>query len=827
MRIPLSWISLYTPLSDILKNHNIRNIAHTYSTHTAEIDGIDEYTLDKVVVGKVVSCEKHPESKKLSIVRVNQGPYGEETILTWAPNIVDAKYVAVALVGAVLPGDFTISERPMAGMISRGMICGADEIGLAKESDGGIMILEQIWSEELLETMLGTSVFDLRLDFPWRSGEISSYRIGDPVFEIDNKFITNRPDLFSVLGNAREFHAVYDIPTMIARDEQKNRIHTSLEMMKPLKKLATSIETKHCLSYHLLEMKNIEVHKSPLGIKLMMERADLSVKMDLVDITNLIMTELGQPMHVFDADAIKGNISVRQAKVWETLLALNGNTYELTTDDMVIADESGPVAIAWVIGGMESAVSETTKNIIWESACFDATAVRLTAQRHWLRTDASTRYEKSLDPTLALSTFCRVREYLEFLGKSYEPTGASVSLDESRVQSIHIHVDYEFINMKAGVEIPKERVVSLLENLGFAVSPKWTWIEVEVPSWRASKDINIQEDIAEEVARIYGYDRTPLTPLWGGFSIAKKNSDRKLRSMILTHFAERNWNEVYTYSFTNEKLESQILSPSLDSAIKVVNAFNEEYTHMRTSLAPRLFLGAGENLKYAKQFWFFEIGKVYKKDSTNTDVLLKNINKKPLYEGKKIAGVALAHSLEEIRKHIEWLLLKTISYIPPVHTGARLSFLHPGASGSYREDDVIIAEFGKVHPAVSESFGLGEAYYFEIDFETLLSHMENSEQRFQPISRFQTIPRELNFVMDTHTPTGDVARTLDALHPWITDVTVDSIFEDVEKVGAGKKSVNFAFTLTSHESTISDDDALSVQNLIILEMEKKGYLLRK
>lgn len=843
MRIPLSWVSLYTPISGLISESNIRDLAHQYSTHTAEIDGIEEYRIDKVVVAKVLSCEKHPDSKKLSIVRVNQGEFGEETILTGAWNIVDAKYVAVAMIGAVLPGDFTIAERPMAGMISRGMICGADEIWVSKAESTGIMILEEIWDEKELEKMLGKSFFDLKLPFPWRKGETYYYPIWEPMFEIDNKFITNRPDLFSVVGNAREFHAVFDLPTHLT----PFNLETDTDKTpQGTKSLDTKVETKNCLSYHLLEMIDIEVGKSPLGISLMMDRAELSVKMDLVDITNLIMTELGQPMHVFDKDKLKGNITVRQAKKWETILALNGSSYTLTPDDMVIADDSWPVAIAWVIGGMETAVSEMTKNIVWESACFDATAVRLTAQRHGIRTDASTRYEKSLDPILAGTTFPRVIEYLKFLEKNIVFGGTSHFLDATRVNNICLDVEYDFINMKAGVLIPKEAVNGILTRLGFKISvpPGNTAIKniqsmdsvsdvfqerihIEVPSWRASKDINIKEDIAEEVARVYGYDKTPFISLWWSFSIGKKNVDAKLRNIVLSHLAHKNWNEIYTYSFTNEKLESQILNNSLEDAIKVVNAFNEEYTHMRTSLAPRLFMAASDNVKHAKQFGFFEIGKIYKKDVLNQSPLLKDISPKPFLEEKKIAWVRIGGTLENLRKDIEWLLDKVLSYIPPVHTGTSLSFLHPGASGRYMEDDRIIAEFWKIHPAVASNFWLEEWFYFEIDFSTLLEHMEDGEVRFESISRYQTIPRELNFVMNTHTPTGEVARTLDALHPWITHVTVDSIFEDAEKIGSGKKSVNFAFTLSSHDATISDEEALSVQNLIIEEMEKKGFELRK
>ena len=271
------------------------------------------------------------------------------------------------------------------------------------------MILEEIWDEKFLETMVGKSVFDLEIDFPGIDGEIVKIPLRDTTFEIDNKFITNRPDLFSIIGNAREWATIFG-------ENFHNPLSDEIEPKKFSEKLLeVSIESDACLAYALLETKNISIAKSPLAIRMMLERVGISPKLDAVDITNLILTEYGQPMHAFDADKISGKISVRMAKNGEKLLALNGETYELTDKDLVIADENGPIALAGVIGGAETAISETTTRIFWESATFDATTIRLTAQRHGIRTDASTRYEKSLDPLLVLKTFPRVLEYLSFL----------------------------------------------------------------------------------------------------------------------------------------------------------------------------------------------------------------------------------------------------------------------------------------------------------------------------------------------------------------------------------------------------------------------------
>ena len=247
---------------------------------------------------------------------------------------------------------------------------------------------------------------------------------------------------------------------------------------------------------------------------------------------------------------------------------------------------------------MESAVSDSTTSIIWESACFDATSVRLTAQRHGIRTDASTRYEKSLDPLLAGSTFTRVIEYMRYLGKDISVEATSSYLDESRVNHITIDVSYDFIDMKASMHIPHERVHAILKSLGFEFIINNSQLTITVPSWRASKDISIREDIAEEITRVIGYEASPSTPLPLGQSIIEKNYDTTLRDLTLSHFSLAKWNEVYTYSFSSESLDRQILLPDMEGAIRVRNAFNEEYTHMRRSLAPRLLMAAAENLKH-------------------------------------------------------------------------------------------------------------------------------------------------------------------------------------------------------------------------------------
>jgi phenylalanyl-tRNA synthetase beta chain len=833
MKTPLAWISLYTPLAPLLDTHSLKSLAHEYSIHTAEIDGIEDHFLDRVVIGKVVSCEKHPESKKLSIVEVQISADERTTILTGASNIVDATYVPVALVGAVLPGDFSIGERMMAGMMSRGMICGADEIGISTEHSGGIMILEEIWDEKRLESMIGESFFDLTLPFVGIGWKIYEYPLRDTTFEIDNKFITNRPDLFAVYGNAREWGAVFDLefseyPTFEISDviQLKEKVSTSK------KNYPVKIESDRVLAYQAIEMRNIAVWKSPWGISLMMERAGLAPKMDLVDITNLIATEFGQPLHVFDADLISGGITVRLARVGETIIALNNITYTLTTEDLIIADANGPIAIAGVIGGLESAVSSTTTSVVWESGCFDPVSVRLTAQRHGIRTDASTRYEKSLDPLLTLRVIPRIDEYLSFLGKSTPVSSESLYLDESRVNRVTLDISYAFLSTKIGVDIDEKSIQKILTSLGF------TWIEksggliVTVPSYRATKDISIQEDIAEEIGRVYGYDRVPLTPLSSVFRIARRSSEITLRDRSLEFWSEHGWHEVYNYSFSSSTLDRRIGMDDMGSAIAIQNSFNTDYTHMRRSLATRLLENIKNNEKLDSKLKLFELAKVYHTSgemSQEIENMLATQDSRPYSEKKILAWVATWVDIVEIKSDIEIYLTRILGYTPPVYQdhGSVLPHMHPGMSAEYRLDDTVLARYGRIHPMTATAYDISPTtLYWEIEYETLLVASSEQDHVFAPISRYQSIPRELNFVMDDRTVTSDIARSISSLHPWISGIRVDSVYRDEERIGKEKKSVNFAFVLTSHEGTISDEEALKVQTTIIDHMAEKNYTLR-
>lgn len=661
MKISLNWLGLFVDLSSVHTKHSTRDIAHEYSIHTAEIEGFQaNHRFEGVVIGKVLTAVRHPESTKLWICQVAIGGGVHEQILTGAPNVYEGMYTPVATVGCQLSQDFTIGERKMAGMISRGMMCGADEIGLSNTSSGGIMDLNLSYETTYLESKIGTSIFDIKVPVLGPTGEVSEIDIMDSVLEIDNKNITNRPDLFGIYGHAREFATVFDT--------SKTRLDTSscLEIeQSPLVKL--EVQSDRVYSYCLARVEGITNRESPLGVQLLLDRSGHSTHDAIVDMTNYLMMELGQPMHAFDADTIVGHIIVRQARDGESIVALDGKIYELTPEDIVIADTEKVLAIAGVMGGLATGITAATKNICIESAVFDPTSIRLTAQRLGLRSDASTRFEKSLDPTFSEVALRRAMQFLKFAKVGGTVTGHFEYLNEDKVNHTVLSLTHTFIESRIGVAISEAEVLKTLSDLEFAPAVLGGNYEVIVPSHRATKDVRIIEDIVEEVGRIHGYDLIGEAPIPGEFAITHRNDWVAMRNTIQNYMVGAGFYETFNYSFSNAEKDESVLIFEEHDAIRIQNAVSQDFTMMRRTMAPLLLLHAHENLKQKGEVKFFEIAKVHHKQDG------------VMSENKKFAGVMTHGDVATVRTLMDGLLAQ-LGVTAKVLQGGNLPFLHPNSS---------------------------------------------------------------------------------------------------------------------------------------------------
>lgn len=806
MKIPLSWVGLFSPVSETLSKYGAKPLAHEYSIRTAEIEGIDVFSFDsKIVVGKVVVTSAHPDSDHLNLVKVSLGGGDVRNIVCGAHNVVGAKYVALATEGATLGADFVIKRAKIRGQESNGMICSLDELGLQEERAEGIFRLEEAYGEDFLESKLGTPFGELPLEIPGLGGKAFSATLNDVVFEIDNKFITNRPDLFSVEGNAREFSALFNLPFQRYEAE-----------LPKVSNLEVKIESDRVLAYRLVSVKNVSAKESPLALRVLLGRADGNPKLDLVDMTNYVMTELGQPMHAFDADKIDGTVSVRLAKEGESLLALDGKEYSLTAEDLVIADESRVLAIAGVIGGAYSAVSADTKNILVESATFDPTSVRLTAVRTGCRTDASTRYEKSLDPLLAGRAVSRVLDLLKFFGNDFTVESAFDHLDASRVNDVSVSLELPFVASKLGIEIPESEVSRIMGKLGFQHEIAGTKLTVKVPSWRATKDVSIAEDIVEELGRVYGYDKIAEKAVSGAIDLSPRNLEIEFRNEVLSHFASLGFSEAYAYSFSNAEKDANIGFSDMSGAVAILNAVSTEYTHMRRSPAALLFQAASENAKHTSAFSFFEYGKVHFKNAEND-----------FSEKRSLAGVSYGSSVlvgrDAVTSFLSRALPRTKFEISQGADASKFPFLHPGKCGTVSIGGKPVAAFGAVHPKTAEKYGFVEVpvSYFEIDPEAVFALVpEFGEPAFAEISKFPGVSRELNFVMDERDSAGAAASLIASASPLVSGVTVIDTYRDAVRVGEGKRSVTFSFRIEDSEKTITDTEAFDILSRAIAKMEE-------
>ncbi|MDD3120502.1 MAG: phenylalanine--tRNA ligase subunit beta, partial [Candidatus Gracilibacteria bacterium] len=544
-----------------------------------------------------------------------------------------------------------------------------------------------------------------------------------------------------------------------------------------------------------------------------------TVKYDIVDITNWLLVEFGQPTHAFDADKIEGSITVRQALNGEKINALNGDTYELKDSDIVIADDKKILAIAGIMGGIDSAVTETTKNVCFEIATFDATTVRLTATRIGLRTDASARYEKSLDPLLNKPAFYRIIDLMKFLGKNSTISGKSEYIDTNKINKIEIEVSFEFINRKLGKEISVETCKKILSKLGFEIiKESEKSLTLKVPSWRATKDISIKEDIVEEIGRIYGYENIEEKAIFGPFEVASKNKDIEIKNKIVNYFSGTGFFEVCNYSFSGEEIDKKLLFENTSNAVRIENAFNVDFSIMRRNLFCSLMPNIVENQKISDAFSFFEIGKKFEKLAENkfTEIL-------------SIAGFSYGKDFEFIKSSLDGFLKTLIPGIKfEVIQGLDNQFFHPNKSGKYIINGKNIINFGYINPEIALNFDFDDTktILFEVDYEILKEFYLVNEGLFKEFSRFPGIPRELNFVFDKKRSIGEVIKLIENQSDLIQSIDVIDIYEDENKIGINKKSITFSLFLQDLEKTITDKDALKVQEKIIANLEKEGIILR-
>lgn len=801
MYISLNWLKDYVDI----KEQDPKVLAHNFTIKTAEVESVfnESKSLKGIVVGHVKELNKHPDADKLKVALTDVGDQTLQ-IVCGGTNLEQGMYVAVALPGAEVKwhgeGDpVKIEKVKLRGVESTGMICQSAEIGLENTKEGPTDILDLTDKKP----KPGTALAEL-LDK------------NDTILEFDNKSLTHRPDLWGHYGIARELAVI--------TDQKLKPLEPNPKI--PSKGESVEVEVKNqqlCPRYCGLIIDNIKVEESPDWLKKRLQATGHGVHNNIVDITNYVMTELGQPMHAFDHSYIKGKIIVRTAEDNEKIKALDDKEYKLSSENLIIADTEKPVAVAGVIGGEHSGVNEKTTKIILESANFHPISVRRTSSKLGVRTDSVQRFEKSLDPHMAEFALKRAAEIILDICPTAKIAGPITDIKDFDETPFKTKLSISRANSKIGVEIDKKEITEILNKLEFETKTlDDDTLEVTIPSFRATKDIDIEDDLVEEIARIYGYDKIPALLPHLPTATPEINTERvtkhQLRQLLSLGLG---FDEISTYSFYGKNHLDRCLMTE-DDHLQLLNYLSEELTHLRTTLVPTLLKAIQLNAKNFDEFRLYEIGRTYveigqpfplEEKKITGAIVSKENNDNPFYEAKG--------AVEEVFKKLNINELKEVKEVK------NAPYAHPHKSLTYIDHDgETIAQVFIPHPQVLKNHDLDHSIaIFEINFSELMQLSPETRQ-FHPLPRFPKIKFDVSVLIDREieiqTLKDEIKKANETL---ITNIRLFDIYEG-KNIPENKKAVAFTITLQAEDRTLTDEEMADTQSKVFLNLEKLGGTIR-
>ena len=752
----------------------------------------------KVVVGQIKSVEKVENSDKLLCTQVC---VGDETIqvVTAAQNVYEGAYVPVALDGSTLPNGVKIKKGKLRGVESNGMFCSIAELCLTKNDfptavEDGIFILND----------------EPELNGKLNCGDDIAKVLGLDDTSVEFEITSNRPDCMSVIGLAREAAATFDLPLKLHTPEIKKtegdiNDYVSVEVEN----------TELCSRYAARVIKDVKIEPSPMWLRERLRASGVRPINNFVDITNYVMLEYGHPMHAFDHRYVTdGKIVVRNAKAGEKIMMLDGIERDLSEEMLVIADSEKPMAVAGVMGGEYSGIMDDTTTVVFESACFDGVSVRTTAKKLGVRTDSSARFEKGIDPKNAYGALQRACELVEMLGAG-TVVGGTIDCDNSDPEPIKIKFEPEWTNKFLGINISKEKMVEYLTKLGFTVDSDDM---ITVPSIRV--DVFHKADIAEEIARIYGYDNIPTTSPMGAAN-GGYTSEQKFERQLVEIMLACGCYEAMTYSFISPKAYDKVnlkADSYLRKCVEISNPLGEDTSVMRTTTLPSMLESLSKNYNARNESaYLFEMGKVY-----------LPVENEELPDERKILTLGL------YGKDTDFFTAKGIVETVFNETGiSGVEFeakawdsFHPGRTAEITKDGKVIGVVGEVHPVVLENYDIGtKAYAIMLDFETMFE-FANYEKSYKETPKFPAVTRDLSLVADKDTPVRVIEKAIImGAGKLLEKVTLFDVYEGAQ-VGEGKKSVSYSIRLRSMDSTLTDEQCDSVVKKCLKLLSDNGVTLR-
>lgn len=796
MNLSMKWLSDYVTLDTTVKDFCA---AMTMSGSKVEVATEEGSEIKNVVVGKLLSVVPHENSDHLVVCQVDVGQEQPIQIVTGAPNVKAGDIVPVALCGAELPNGVKIKKGKLRGVESNGMLCSLGELGLTVHdfpyaiADGIFLIQEDCQIGQDIHEAIGLN--DTSVEF-----EITS----------------NRPDCLSVTGLAREAAATYHVPLNLKKPTFQG-IDGNIQ-----DELQVEIQNKEkCPRYAAGIVKNVKIAPSPRWIRERLRASGVRPINNLVDITNYVMLEYGQPMHAFDLRYVKdGKIVVRNAAEGETITTLDGVTRTLSPEMLVIADTEKPIAVAGVMGGEYSGIMEDTNTVVFESAYFEPVQVRRTAKKLGMRTDASARYEKGLDPEGCLRTLERAFELVELLGAG-EPVRTHIDLDYNEKQRNRIPFDPEWINKFLGTDISREEMCDTMKMLEIEVDGD-TCIS---PSFRI--DLERPADLAEEVARIYGYNNIPSTVI-KGVANASLTPKQKFRRTLENATVAVGCYGILTYSFISPKYFDKIALPadsSLRKTVVISNPLGEDTSVMRTTTLPSMLETLSLNYKNRNAaVALYEIGKEYL--PTAPDKLPEEPDRLTIgMYGDDADFFTLKGMVETI---LETAGLHDCTYKA---CGENTPFgetcaLHPGRSAVIYAGETPIGYLGEVHPTVQKNYEIGTRTYVAKLLIDEMQPLAQTEITYQPLPKFPAITRDLSLVCADEIPVGDLQAAMKkAVGNILEQITLFDVYKG-EQIAAGMKSVSFSIRMRSHEGTLTDEQADAAMKRVLKALKEHGATLR-
>ena len=794
MNISRNWLKEFVDIEATDREYDeIMTIAGQKVETTTRMDA----EIKNVVVGKVLSMARHENSDHMWVCMVDVGAEQPVQIVTGAQNVHEGDLVPVAQHNSWLPGGVHITKGKLRGVESCGMLCSFKELGLTQNDvpdayEDGIWILnnEDCTVGEDINHVMGTD--DSIVEF-----------------EITN----NRPDCYSLLGLARETAAAFNVPMRhhdpVVKGGAEGVLPELLDVEVPAEDL--------CLRYTARMVRNVKIAPSPKWMRQRLRSAGIRPINNIVDITNYVMVEYGQPMHAFDYRYVKGGkIIVRRAGEDKTLTTLDGSVRQLQPDMLVIADETKPVGLAGIMGGENSEIVDDTADVVFESANFLGASIRKTALALGMRTDASAKFEKDIDPMLTVPAVNRACELVEMLGAG-EVLDGVIDVLNYVPEQVTLPLEAEKINALLGTEIPEDDMVEYLRREEVPVVDGM----VQVPSWRP--DLRCMADLAEEVARYYGYNKIDTTLMRGATTMGGYSETQKLENAAGAVARAMGYSEIITYSFVSPSTFDSIRIPAdstLRKTVKLINPLGEDRSIMRTVILPSMLDILARNFALKnKGVKLYELGKIYLPVEGQT---------LPDEPKRLIFGTYGEHedffSMKgEIVALLEQLNAKPATFVAEKHNPS----YHPGRCANILIDGKVMGVLGQIHPLIAENYGIGaDVYVAELDFTALEGALE-PERVFHSLPKFPTVTRDLALVCDESITVGALEDCIaEAGGKLLRKIDLFDIYRG-PGIAPGKKSVAFSLELRADDRTLTDEDSVNTVNAVLEALKVRfGVTLR-